>query len=66
MKISELIEELHKIQNKEGDLEIYEELVDEGYNTGMWYSVDPVVRNKKEVKIQEGYGSLPNKFISLE
>ena len=66
MKISELIEELQKIQNKEGDLEIYEELVDEGYNTGMWYSVDPVVRNKKEVKIREGYGSLPNKFISLE
>lgn len=66
MKISELIEELQEILNKEGNLEIYEEFVDEGYSTGMWYSVSPVVRNKEEVKILEGYDFLPNKFISLE
>ena len=66
MKISELIKELQEILNEEGDLEIYEEFVDEGYNTGIWYSVSPVVRNKEEVKIREGYIFLPNKFISLE
>ena len=66
MKISELIEELQEILNKEGNLEIYEEFVDEGYNTGVWYSVSPVVRNKEEVEIREGYDFLPNKFISLE
>jgi len=66
MKISETIEELQEILNEEGDLEIYEELIDEGYNTGRWYSVSPVVRNKEEVKILEGDGDLPNKFVSLE
>ena len=66
MKISETIKELQEILNEEGDLEIYEELVDEGYNTGMWYSVSPVVRNREEVKIKEGYGYLPDKFVSLE
>ena len=66
MKISETIKELQEILNEEGDLEIYEEFVDEGYNTGRWYSVDPVVRNREEVKIKEGYGYLPDKFVSLE
>lgn len=66
MKISELIEELQYLLNEEGDLEIYEEFVDEGYNTGVWYSVFPVVRNKEEVEIRTGYDFLPNKFISLE
>lgn len=66
MKILELIEELQQILNKEGDLEIYEEFVDEGYNTGVWYSISPVVRNKGEVEIREGYNFLPDKFISLE
>ena len=66
MKISEMIEELQEILNKEGDLEIYEEFVDEGYNTGMWYSVDPVVRCKDEVQIRTGYDFLPDKFVSLE
>ena len=66
MNITELIEELQEILNEEGDLEIYEEFLDEGYNTGIWYSVSPAVRNKKEVKIREGYGDLPDKFISLE
>jgi hypothetical protein len=66
MKISELIEELQELLNEEGDLEVYEELMDSGENTGMWYTISPVVRNKKEVKIREGYGDLPDKFISLE
>lgn len=66
MKISEAIEELQEILSKEGDLEIYEEFLDEGENTGIWYSVDPVVRNKGEVQIRTGYDFLPNKFVSLE
>ena len=66
MKISELIKELQEILNKEGDLEIYEEFLDEGENTGVWYSVDPVVRYKKEVQIRTGYDFLPDKFVSLE
>lgn len=66
MKISEFIEEFQKILNKEGDLEIYEEFLDEGENTGVWYSVDPVVRYKKEVQIRTGYDFLPDKFINLE
>jgi len=66
MKISELIEELRELLNEEGDLEIYEELLDEGDNTGIWYSISPAVRNKEEVKIREGYDFLPDKFISLE
>ena len=37
-----------------------------GENTGMWYTVYPVVRNKEEVKICEGCDYLPDKFISLE
>lgn len=66
MKISEFIEELQEILNEEGDLEIYEEFLDEGENTGVWYSVYPVVRYKKEVQIRTGYDFLPDKFISLE
>lgn len=67
MKISETIKELQEILNKEGDLEIYEEILDGEENTGIWYSVDPVVRCKSEVKILTGYDiSLPDKFISLE
>lgn len=66
MKISEMIQKLQEILNKEGDLEIYEDLIDEGENTGMWYSVDPVVRYKEEVYFTPGYIELPNKFVSLE
>lgn len=66
MKISELIEELQELLNEEGDLEVYEELMDSEENTGMWYTVYPIVRNKEEVKIREGYDYLPDKFISLE
>ena len=66
MKISEMIEELQEILNKEGDLEIYEEFLDEGENTGIWYSVDPVVRCKSEVQIRIGYDFLTDKFVSLE
>ena len=66
MKISEMIEELQEILNKEGDLEIYEEFLDEGENTGIWYSVDPVVRYKSEVQIRIGYDFLTDKFVSLE
>ena len=67
MKISEMIEELQEILNKEGDLEIYEEILDGTENTGIWYSVDPVVRYKSEVQIRTGYDlPLPNKFVSLE
>lgn len=66
MKISEFIKELQEILSEEGDLEIYEEFLDEGENTGIWYSVDPVVRNKGEVQIRTGYDFLPNKFVSLE
>lgn len=66
MKISEMIQELQEILNKEGDLEIYEEFLDDGEFTGVWYSVDPVVRYKKDVKVRSGYDFLPNKFVSLE
>lgn len=67
MKISEMIEELQEILNKEGDLEIYEEILDGAENTGIWYSVDPVVRYRSEVQIRTGYDlPLPNKFVSLE
>lgn len=66
MKISEMIQELQEILNKEGDLEIYEEILDGEENTGVWYSVDPVVRYKKEVQMRTGYDILPDKFVSLE
>ena len=66
MTISKFIEKLQEILNEEGDLEIYEDLIDEGENTGMWYSVDPVVRYKEEVYFTPGYIELPNKFVSLE
>ena len=67
MKISEMIEELQEILNKEGDLKIYEEILDGTENTGIWYSVDPVVRYRSEVQIRTGYDlPLPNKFVSLE
>lgn len=66
MKISEMIQELQEILNKEGDLEIYEEILDGEENTGIWYSVDPVVRCKGEVQIRTGYDILPDKFVSLE
>lgn len=66
MKISEMIEELQEILNEEGDLEIYEEIFDGEENTGIWYSVDPVVRCKDEVQIRIGYDFLPDKFVSLE
>ena len=66
MKISEMIEELQKILNKEGDLEIYEEILDGAENTGVWYSVDPIVRYKKDVHIRTSYDFLPDKFVSLE
>jgi len=66
MKISEMIQELQEILSVDGDLEIYEETLDGGENTGLWYSVDPVVRCKNEVQIRTGYDFLPNKFVSLE
>lgn len=66
MKISEMIQELQEILNKEGDLEIYEEILDGEENTGIWYSVDPTVRYKEEVHFSPGYVELPNKFVSLE
>ncbi len=66
MKISEMIQELQEILSVDGDLEIYEETLDGGENTGLWYSVDPVVRCKDEVQIRTGYDFLPNKFVSLE
>lgn len=66
MKISEMIQELQEILNKEGDLEIYEEFLDEGDFIGMWYPIDPVVRYKKDVKVRSGCNFLPNKFVSLE
>jgi hypothetical protein len=66
MNISEMIQELQENLNKEGDLEICEETLDGGENTGLWYSVDPVVRYKEEVTFRPGYGELPNKFVSLE
>ena len=66
MKITELIEELQEILNEEGDLEIYEEQLDSGENTGIWYSVDPVVRYKEGVYFSPGYIELPKKFVSLE
>ena len=70
MKISEMIEELQEILNKEGDLEIYEEYY-EGFpdapeNTGLWYSINPVVRYKEEIYFSPGYIELPDKFVSLE
>ena len=66
MKISEMIEELQEILNKEGDLEIYEEILDGEENTGIWYSVGPVTRYKREVQIRPNYDILPDKFVSLE
>lgn len=67
MKITEFIEKLQKILIKEGDLEIYEEFLDEEENsTGAWYSVNPVIRHKNEVQIHACYDFLPNKFVSLE
>lgn len=66
MKISEMIQELQEILNKEGDLEIYEEILDGEENTGLWYSVNPIIRCIDEVQIRTGYGSLPDKFVSLE
>lgn len=62
-----MIEELQEILNKEGDLEIYEEILDGTENTGVWYSVDPVVRYRSEVQIRTNCDlPLPNKFVSLE
>lgn len=61
-----MIQELQEILNKEGDLEIYEEILDGEENTGIWYSVDPVVRCKNEIRFSPGYIELPNKFVSLE
>ena len=66
MKISEMIQELQEILNTDGDLEILEEQLDSGENTGLWYSVNPVVRYKEEVNFSPGYIELPNKFVSLE
>ena len=66
MKISEMIQELQEILNKEGDLEIYEEILDGEENTGIWYSVGPVTRYKREVQIRPNYDILPDKFVSLE
>lgn len=66
MKISEMIEELQYILKHEGDLEIYEEFLDEDESTGMWYSVSPLLRHKIEVNIKEGYDFLLDKFVSLE
>ena len=61
-----MIQELQEILNKEGDLEIYEELLDGEENTGIWYSVGPVMRYKREVQIRPKYDILPDKFVSLE
>lgn len=64
-----MIQELQEILSTEGDLEILEEQLedlDSSESTGLWYSVDPVVRYIEEVKFCEGYGDLPNKFVSLE
>ena len=66
MKISEMIQELQEILSTDGDLEILEEQLDSYENTGLWYSVDPVVRYKEKVHFSPGYIELPNKFISLE
>ena len=66
MKISEFIKELQEILEVNGDLEIYEEILDGEENTGIWYVVNPVPRSKEGVKIAEGYGDLPDKFVSLE
>ena len=61
-----MIQELQEILSVNGDLEIFEELLDSAENTGLWYSVDPVVRYKEEVYFSPGYAELPNKFVSLE
>lgn len=61
-----MIQELQKILSVNGDLEIFEELLDSAENTGLWYSVDPVVRYKEEVYFSPGHIELPNKFVSLE
>jgi hypothetical protein len=66
MKISEMIQELQEILNTDGDLEIFEEQLDFGENTGLWYSLDPVVRYKEKVNFTPGYIELPDKFVSLE
>ena len=66
MKISEFIKELQEILEVNGDLEIYEEILDGEENTGIWYVVNPVVRNKGGVQIRTGYDFLPDKFVSLE
>lgn len=61
-----MIQELQEILSVNGDLEIFEEQLDSGKNTGLWYSVDPVVRYKEEVYFSPGYVELPDKFVSLE
>lgn len=61
-----MIQELQEILSVNGDLEIFEELLDSAENTGLWYSVDPVVRYKEEVYFSPGYVELPDKFVSLE
>lgn len=61
-----MIQELQEILSTDGDLEIFEEQLDSDENTGLWYSVDPVVRYKEGVYFSPGYIELPDKFISLE
>ena len=66
MKISEFIEELQGILEVNGDLEIYEEILDGEESTGIWYVVNPVPRSREDVKINKEYNDLPDKFVSLE